>query len=170
MNFAKGSFEPFEETFQRGMANIELNKNLATKIFAHKFALSDKDEERSIRIGNKLTTATMSIRDHQSGELMTISVRDAGAVLGPIIERAIAKRLVVVGKIDCEGSEYEIFESLERAGLLQKFSALMVEWHPYSVHKQFSDLANPLLKHDFFIFDRTLRRGGNGMFYAVRSC
>lgn len=163
------SFEPFEDTFKRGMANIELNPNLATKIFAHRLALSDQNEEKTIRVGNKMTTATMSIRDHPSGQSMTVSVRDAGTVLGPIVERAIAKGLLVVAKIDCEGSEYEIFKSLERAGLLQKFSALMVEWHPYSIHKQFSDLANPLLKHGFVVFDRTLRKGGNGMFYAVHA-
>ena len=163
------SFEPFTETFHRGMANIELNPNLAAKIFAHRFALSDKNEEKTIRVGNKLTSATMSIRDHPDGQSMTISVRDAAAVLGPIIEHAIAKGLAVAAKIDCEGSEYEIFKSLERARLLEKFSALMVEWHPYSIHKQFSDLANPLLTHGFVVFDRTLRKGGNGMFYAVRA-
>ena len=58
---------------------------------------------------------------------------------------------------------------LERAGLLEKFSALMVEWHPYSIYKQFSDLTTPLLKHGFVVFDRTLRKGGNGVFYAVRA-
>ena len=111
------SFEPFKETFWRGMANIDLNPNLATKIFAHRFALSDKDEERTIRDGNKLRSATMSIRDHPDGRSMTISVRDAATVLGPIIDHAVANGLMVVAKIDCEGSEYEIFELPRKGGI-----------------------------------------------------
>ena len=101
---------------------------------------------------------------------MPISIRNSAAALGPIIERAMSRGLKIVAKLNCEGSEYAIFKSLENAELLQMFSAFMVESHPNSAFKDVTDLTGPLLKHDFVVIDRTPRRDGvNGLFYAVRS-
>ena len=165
------AFEPFAETYARAIVNIGLNPDLKSKIIPYNFALSDRDEERTISIGKERPSANMSIRDNKTGRSVALSVRDAATVLGPIIEQAAAREMMVVAKIDCEGSEFEIFDSLEKAGLLRKFSALLVEWHPYSLFKDLTDLTTPLLKHGFVIIDRTSRKDrANGMFYAVRSC
>jgi FkbM family methyltransferase len=165
------SFEPFVETYQRAMANISLNPHLANKITGYNFALSDKDEERVVRIENGLPSVVFGLfHDAAAGTAMPISIRDSASALGPIIERAIRRGLKIVAKLNCEGSEYPIFESLENAGLLQMFSAFMVEAHPNSAFKDVTDLTGPLLKHDFVVIDRTPRRDGvNGLFYAVRS-
>ena len=165
------SFEPFVETYQRAMANIGLNPHLSTKITTYNFALSDKDEERIVRIENGLPSVVFGLfHDADIGTAMPISIRDLAAALGPIIERAMSRGLKIVAKLNCEGSEYAIFESLENAGLLQMFSAFMVESHPNSAFKDVTDLTGPLLKHDFVVIDRTPRRDGvNGLFYAVRS-
>ena len=97
-------------------------------------------------------------------------MRDAAITLGPIIDRAIGKGLKVVAKIDCEGSEFEVFDVLEASGYLAKLSALLVEWHRISGVKTQADLISPLLKHGFIVFDRTNRQEyGNGFFYAARS-
>ncbi len=164
------AFEPFEETYRRAIENLDLNPDLARKITTYKFALSNKDEERTVRIGNIQRSANMSIRDNRTGPSLTLSVRDAAMMLRPIIQKATNKQLMIIAKIDCEGSEYEIFESLEAAGLLQQVSLFLVEWHPYSAYKDLTDLTTPLLKHGFVIIDRTARKDcANGMLYAMRS-
>lgn len=165
------AFEPFEETYQRAMANIALNPHLAAKITTYKFALSDSEEERIVRIENGLPSVVFGLfHNADAGTAMPISIRDSATALGPIIERAISRGLKIVAKLNCEGSEYAIFESLENAKLLQKFSAFMVEAHPNGAFKDVTDLTRPLLKHDFVVIDRTPRRDGvNGLFYAVRS-
>ena len=70
-------------------------------------------------------------------------------------------------KIDCEGSEFQVFESLEKAGLLDKITAFMVEWHRVYEGKDQLTLLDPLLRRGFMTFDRSPRTG-NGFFYAVR--
>ena len=42
------SFEPFGETFERGVANIRLNSDLARKISTYNVGLGGKDEELTI--------------------------------------------------------------------------------------------------------------------------
>jgi FkbM family methyltransferase len=165
------SFEPFVETYQRAVANIGLNPHLASKITAYNFALSDKDEERIVRIESGLPSVVFGLfHDADNGTAMPISIRDSATALGPIIEKAVSRGLKIVAKLNCEGSEYAIFESLENAGLLQLFSAFIVEAHPNFAFKEFADLTRPLLEHDFVVIDRTLRMDGvNGLFYAVRS-
>jgi FkbM family methyltransferase len=162
------SFEPFGETFERGVANIRLNPDLERKISTYNVGLSGKDEELTILLDHDYSGA-FSTRSAHQGRPVQISVRDAATTLGPIIDRALAKGLEVVAKVDCEGSEFEVFDVLEASGYLAKLSALLVEWHRISGVKTQADLISPLLKHGFIVFDRTIRQEyGNGFFYAAR--
>ena len=102
------SFEPFGETFERGVANIRLNSDLARKISTYNVGLGGKDEELTITLDHDYSGA-FSTRSAHKGRPVQISVRDAATTLGPIIDRAIGKGLKVVAKINCEGSEFEVF-------------------------------------------------------------
>lgn len=161
------SFEPFKGTYGRARANLSLNPHLAAKISAHNFGLAGADEEKTVLIHDESNSGAFSIRGSEKGTPMTISVRNATTVLKPIIERAKADGLSIVAKVDCEGSEFPIFETLEQHGLIAKISAFMVEWHRGMLGKTQRDLIAPLLAHGFTVFDLS-GQTGNGFFYAVK--
>jgi hypothetical protein len=102
-------------------------------------------------------------------------VRNAVRVLTPIVESAISRGLKVIAKVDCEGLEFAVFETLESTGILGKISAFMVEWRRGEDEKTQKDLIMPLLIYGFIAFDRTPSSGngrnsigGNSFFYAAR--
>jgi FkbM family methyltransferase len=162
------SFEPFKGTYSRARANLSLNPEVAAKVSAHNLGLADEDVDKMVLIHDESDSGAFSIRGSTSGVPAAISVRNAGKVLGPIIEAAKANGLSIVAKVDCEGSEFPIFETLEQHGLLAEISAFMVEWHRgWSKTKTQRDLIAPLLSHGFTVFDLT-GRTGNGFFYAVK--
>jgi FkbM family methyltransferase len=169
------SFEPFQRTYDRALANISLNPSFSAKISPNNFGLADFDDTRTVFIPDNDDSGYLSIRGVKAGEQAHIEVRNAASVLTPIVESAVSRGLKVIAKVDCEGSEFAVFESLESAGILTKISAFMVEWHKGIGEKTQSDLIEPLLKHGFIIFDISASSGdgrnavlGNGFFYAAR--
>jgi hypothetical protein len=74
-------------------------------------------------------------------------------------------------KVDCEGSEFPIFESLERSGLLKSIRAMAIEWHRTWEHDKNQDqLLDPLMRNGFVVFDRTQASDlFAGQFWAVRT-
>jgi len=162
------SFEPFQGTYRRACANLSLNPEIAGKIIASNFGLADHDEETTVYIHDTSDSGAFSIRGSEVGTPEPISVRDAATVLRPIIENARSAGRDIIAKVDCEGSEFPIFETLEASGLIHQISAFMVEWHRSMDGNTQADLLAPLLRHGFLIFDLT-GKTGNGFFYAVRS-
>jgi FkbM family methyltransferase len=163
------SFEPFKGTYSRARANLSLNPKIAAKVSAHNIGLADADEDKTVLIYDESDSGSFSIRGSESGTPMPISVRNAATVLGPIIDEAKANALRIIAKIDCEGSEFPIFENLDEHGLLAEISAFMLEWHRVSGDKTQRDLIAPLLTYGFTVFDLT-GKTGNGFFYAVKGC
>ena len=161
------SFEPFRNTFDRAVENIALNPRLAGKIRAHNFGMSDHDFDDTIIVpvaGDSGSASTLSVAD---GMPVHITLKDAGAYLAPIIGRARAAGRRVIVKVDCEGSEFAVFESLERRGLLEQIAAFMVEWHAIFETRTQETLIAPLRANGFLVFDRSAPVG-NGFFYAAR--
>ena len=72
--------------------------------------------------------------------------------------------LPVIGKIDCEGAEYEIIEALYHSGDLRSFHALMIEWHRDGPAK----LREWLTEAGFTVFAPSCSANLWGRMYAVR--
>ncbi len=72
--------------------------------------------------------------------------------------------LPVIGKLDCEGAEYEIIEALYRSGELNSFHALMLEWHRNGPDR----LREWLTEAGFTVFTPSCRTNLWGKMYAVR--
>ncbi|MDO6413686.1 FkbM family methyltransferase [Sphingomonas sp. BIUV-7] len=161
------AFEPFPETFERAIANIALNPALSAKIKPHHVGLSDRDFDGPILINDKDDSGAMTTVGVEGGVAVQLSLRDAGPLLAPLIEDAIGRGLEVILKVDCEGSEFAVFESLQRNGLLGKIRAFLVEWHSMFDGKTQETLLAPLRQAGFLVFDRS-PPVGNGFFYAVR--
>ncbi|WP_156678995.1 FkbM family methyltransferase [Sphingomonas profundi] len=161
------SFEPFRSTFERASDNLTLNPACAAKIQAWNYGLSDRNYDDTILVAQDADSGAMSTVAAQQGIPIHVTLRDAAEVLGPILAAARERGVRVVAKVDCEGSEFAIFETLERHGLLGQFAAFMVEWHVLYENKSQRDLIAPLERAGFMVFDRS-PRVGNGFFYAVR--
>ena len=162
------SFEPFAATYARALANIALNPAIAGKITPYRLGLSDHDRDGTVLAATHGVSGAMMTLDVEGGTPTQLSLRDAGPLLAPIIEAACARGMEIVMKVDCEGSEFAVFESLERAGLLGKVRAFMVEWHAMFDGKTQETLTAPLRVAGFVVFDRS-PPVGNGFFYAVRA-
>lgn len=162
------SFEPFKATYDRAIQNLKLNPMLSQKITPYNFGLADRDEDRAVLVGSHGDSGMNSIEGSHEGTLTNISVRNAATCLAPILTRARDKGYRLIAKIDCEGAEFAIFDELIKAGLLSRFTGLMVEWHRAFDLKTQDNLISPLLQEGFVVFDLSAATG-NGFFYAVRA-
>jgi FkbM family methyltransferase len=163
------SFEPFGQPFDRAVENFKLNPSLGRKIKPNRLGLGGVDESRDVLVYEGRTIGS-SIRGHDNGVPEAIEVRDAARTLRPIFERAASLGAEIFLKVDCEGSEFAIFESLVKADLLTSVRGLLVEWHKWwSADKTREELIDPLIAHGFVIFDQTSAADyWAGQFNAVR--
>lgn len=163
------AFEPFPSTYERALANIALNPELAKKITTHNVGLAARDETLTVMVnGGTEISGSMSLFNRSGGEAVLLAIRDAAAVLGPIITSARAQGQQVIAKIDCEGSEFDIFQSLAAADLFRYIDALAVEWHRVFPGRDQAELTRPLLDAGFVVLDISPDEG-NGFFYAMRT-
>ena len=128
------SFEPYP-TFDKAILNMGLNPELAQKIEAYHFGLSDIDVARNLPYDPKLSGCQSSISEKQnrlfgySDQSAKIELRRASDVLAPIFADAGDSGRKVMIKIDCEGAEREIIPDLSAAGLLRRTGAIVMEYH-----------------------------------------
>jgi FkbM family methyltransferase len=128
------SFEPFDPTADAFERNVGSNPHLSAKIRLVRQALADSNTTLSVDYhpalrGSMALTGVGTWRGRVDGavEKISIDVCRAREALAPIIAARGASRLLA--KLDCEGSEYPIFEELEASGQLTEFSAFVIEWH-----------------------------------------
>lgn len=157
------AFEPFPETFQQAKENLARNPALARKIHAENIALSDCEGTRALGY-RKDFPGGMSIfgEEDAAGDAQSIVIKKAGDVLCPIF--AAEKDHDIFVKIDCEGSEYEILDDLERAGILDVPKVYVMETH---LGRE-QELLERLRRHGYAYFDQYDGRGGLGALYAVK--
>lgn len=149
------AFEPFAAPRERAQRNFALNPELAPKITAYPFGLSDRDRTMEVGLGGAGTIG-VSVRGTPGGPPGSIALRNAADIVAPFARRAAAEGLDLVVKMDCEGSEFPIFDALQERGLLPAITAMVIEWHKWwSPDKTQADLIGPLTDAGFAVFDRT---------------
>ena len=165
------SFEPFSRPFARALTNFALNPELGAKIKPHQIGLSGKTEVLEVPVDPERTIGT-SIRGRATGAVVDrISIQDASEALEPIIREASRQKQSIVVKMDCEGSEFGIFDSLEKSKLLRKINILMIKCHKnWSPDKTHETLVKPLVANGFSVFDfNHMDNAGVSLIYASRS-
>ena len=124
-------YEPLRSTYQKALHNIFLNKTeIKDKIEICNFALSNVNDEKIAYYTSKNARTVFSICADQNdfnGKKEKIYVRDTAEILLPLFQKYHNKRIIV--KMDCEGSEYEIFESMMRADIVRNVDVFMIEFH-----------------------------------------
>lgn len=136
-------FEINEEAYDFALENFGLNPELANKIKPHKFGLSNEDGEVDIYClpgADGVTTTEMEFTNYQSEWMKNkdrmktkkARVKEAGTVISNILKN-INTDVKLVLKIDTEGSEYKIIDSLINEGVLEEVDLIMGEIHLESV-------------------------------------
>ena len=164
------SFEPFQGPYKRALANFQVNEALAKKITAHNIGLGNGTSVKTV-LYNDTSPIGVSTRGLTHGTPTEILIQDAAEVLSAIVDQARAKGLKVAVKMDCEGSEFPIFESLIASNILQNINVFLIEWHKWwSADKTQRNLIAPLLDHDFVVLDQTdVSNPHAGQLYAIRT-
>lgn len=165
------SFEPFEPTYREALNNIELNPHLKNKIKASNFGLGKGDYQLQLNY-DPIQKGNMGILNLQEGhekkgDRVSINIKDAAACLKPILDEAGDRP--VFAKIDCEGAEYEIIESLQENNLLNRFRYFMIEWHQLKDQQdKISNLQKTFSENGFLVLATGSFSNDTGMMYAVK--
>jgi FkbM family methyltransferase len=164
------AYEPFKVTYDQAIRNFALNPKLGEKIKAFDYGLGARDETIAVEFDyNVKGSVGISGIDELFKSSDTSSIVKADLIIKPFTDvfRSILAAhpdTAIVAKIDCEGAEYEIFDSLAENGQLEKIKIIMMEWHKKG--------PDPLVKHlqdaGFIIFSRLPRSTNVGTIYAIR--
>ena len=161
------SFELFRPTFLLGQRNLKFNKEVVQKIEAYNYGLSNKSFESTLdyslsrkgRMGLKGLPFDEQFNDVQKENVV---VKDISEIFEAII--AASGEMDIAVKMDCEGEEYNLIESLASSKLLGKLTAVMIEWH---YHKPV-EIIDHLRKLGFYVFSQTLPSLDSGIIYASK--
>lgn len=132
-------FEIDSHTYNLALENFKLNTKLNPKINPFNFGLFDKDDEIDLFYipgYDGITTTNYEFSETQSEwvsqkELMKskkAQVKEAGKVISDIIDKDNITSNIVL-KIDTEGAESKIMDSLIKEGLLEKIDLIIGEIH-----------------------------------------
>jgi FkbM family methyltransferase len=161
-------FEPFKPTYQHCMRNLGKNQNLIAKITPHNFGLSHIEQQLTLeydfdnkgQIGIHGTDLVKSSKKSSSKEI--IQLKSILPEIYKIIERHPGCE--VVCKIDCEGAEYQIFQSFIELGIPEAIKVVMMEWHLKGPEL----LQDTLRKNNFRSVATSAFSQDVGMIYAFR--
>jgi len=148
------SFEPFPSNYAILERNIKLN-NLTKKIYPFQLGIGRKKERRKLFLGLK-GNATHSLFEKSDSSIYinTITLED-------LFKDNKIKSISLL-KIDCEGAEYEFFESATSL-LLRKIKIICMEYHQ---NGNPDDIKSKLEKYGFDVLKRDSGEQGIGFIYA----
>jgi FkbM family methyltransferase len=166
-------FEPFKPTFEQAMFNFKINEKCANKIHPYNYGLGDKDKDLTLeyysRAPGRMSTVKSidEIRHSRKYETKaeTVQIKNAATDIYSIVEQHKDKKIII--KCDTEGSEKEIFESLDSKGILKNIDVILLEYHfSYDVPLM------EILKRNGFVFFKqksvSLETGDFGMIRAIK--
>ncbi|NCT52286.1 MAG: FkbM family methyltransferase [Microcystis aeruginosa G13-03] len=164
------SYEPFKATYDQALRNFALNPNLAEKIKAFDYGVGARDEIIQVEYDYAVKGSVgITGIDEQLKPFASKQTATANLILKPFTDvfKGITSDypdIDIVAKIDCEGSEYEILDSLAATGQLGQMKIIMMEWHK----KGPDALVKHLQEFGFIIFSRMPRSKNVGTLYAIK--
>lgn len=166
-------FEPFKPTFEQAMFNFKINEKYADIIHPYNYGLGDEDKELTFeyypRTPGRMSTVKSIDEIHPSRKYETktetVQIKNAAKNIDSIIEQHKDNKIII--KCDTEGSEKEIFESLDSRGVLKNIDVVMLEYHfSYDV------ILMDILKRSGFVFFKqkniSLETGDFGIIRAFK--
>jgi FkbM family methyltransferase len=163
------SFEPFYPTYNLALHNIHLNELFAPKIETNNYGLAKEDATMVVnyslrqkgRMGlNGLPDKSNTIADNFKKE--SIVLKSVTTAFAKIKEETAGQ--FVVCKMDCEGAEYEIIDSLYKAQQLSSPDVYFIEWH----YKSPEHIVSSLINSNYNVISTTFKSLNSGMIYAIK--
>lgn len=159
------SFEPFPQAFDQANSNFKSNHELARKIKTFNFGLGKGERIQELffdPLASGTSGVTLNNRQHSAHlQQQPVLIKDAFEVISRIT--ANSKRIPFVLKIDCEGCEYEIMESLMEVAFPGRIVAILMEWHG----KMPPDFEAKIQEIGFHLVSTRLK-DDTGLIYAIR--
>lgn len=163
------SYEPFSPTYNLALHNIHLNELFAPKVETNNYGLAKEDATMVVnyslrqkgRMGlSGLPEKSNTIADNFKKE--SITLKSVTTAFEKIKEKVNGH--FVVCKMDCEGAEYEIIDSLDNAKLLSLPDVYFIEWH-YTSPKH---IILSLIHCNYNVISTTFKSLNSGMIYAIK--
>lgn len=168
------AFEPFIPTYNCALENINLNPELAKKITTFDIGLDKENKEIKMPYNINQSGCMSSVYNpfemnktlcKEAESIETLKIRDAAEILTPIINKHYNKELIIL-KIDTEGSEFNIFESMDKENLFTKIDIVMLEYH----YKSPEILEETLLRNNFTVtYTPRVIKTEVGMIFAFKN-
>ena len=112
------SFEPFKETFEKAVKNINLNPELKEKIKIYNYGLGNESKELEVTIykDDPIANSTNEFFKEKinkvSNDIVKVKIRKSSDVLKEIIKENPNSPIIL--KMDIEGSEFDCFDYIEK--------------------------------------------------------
>jgi FkbM family methyltransferase len=163
-------FEPFTGTFNCALRNFELNPKLSAKIQPINAGWSNQSgtfEFRNYPTGSIDASTSFTEQFVVSaihGDYTPAHLLHASEALENILQLHPGQNIFL--KMDCEGSEYDILDTLASDNVLSHFDKILLEWHENGPEKLTS-----ILKRNGFGYFSTGRPdlASVGFIYAFRN-
>lgn len=166
------SYELFEPTYQRALMNIRLNPVLSDKIKAFNYGVGKENKKIMCEYAADFSwgCGTWNIEEnglyHKATEKKECLVKSISELMRDI-KNDINLNVMKLGiKMDIEGSEYEVFETLHKSDEFKNISWITMEYHMGKEH-----LLSILKEYSFFIITNKgcmNSLGEQGTIWAVR--
>ena len=165
------AYEPFPHTYACALRSLSLNPTLREKIHTFNAAVGGKDAlvvsdyvaefKASLGVG-QLPAGHIAEFHLSESKIQKVELRvsEAAAILTAM--QAAHPEASLIAKVDCEGSEYAIFESLEAHGLIRALSAIAMECHG----GRGPEMERLLQRHGF---STTLRTRAPGKLHSIEA-
>jgi FkbM family methyltransferase len=158
------AFEPSLAAIQRAERNLAINPEIAQKIEIRPYALGHHNGKAYLEIDPKLSTISKIAPgpglEQPDSTRVLVEMRDAEAELQSVLAESEEHDYIIL-KVDCEGSEREIFQRLS-PDILSRIDAILVEWHHPDI---FGEISQKLQKLHFHLLARRTEKD-RGMLYA----
>ncbi|HET7114941.1 MAG TPA: FkbM family methyltransferase [Hanamia sp.] len=164
------SFEPFVPTFNMALNNFQLNELYAAKVEKNNFGLAKEDSNMTVTYSTQ-DKGRMGINgfpkdsDRIAEDLneQQIILKSASTQFQRLKESL--NNHFVVCKIDCEGAEYEIIDSLDDGDQLSLPDVYFIEWH----YKSPANIVSKLTENKYTVINTRFRSLNLGMVYAIKN-
>jgi len=166
-------YELFDPTYRQAERNLELNGSLQKKVHMFNYGVGFPSRTMNLPYSYELKgsigingieqeAASIFRTDNLEAQMIEVRIEDCARVIGEVRNQNPGRELVV--KMDCEGSEYEIMDRLDRQGLVREAILYMIEWHKRGP----GQISKILQRHGFTVMSLNPMSNYVGMIYASR--
>jgi FkbM family methyltransferase len=160
------AFEPSLSAIERAERNFAINPDIAKKVEVRPYALGGTNGRAYLQVAPERSAISKIVQSANSETLgldhVLVEIRDAETELQSLLAETTVQQQIIL-KVDCEGSEKEIFRRFS-PNTLSRIHVILLEWHSQEI---LGEIEQRLEKSAFSLLVRR-REKDIGMLYAFR--